>query len=149
MARILVDADACPVRDEIFRVALRRQVPAVLVSNAYLRIPEHPLLSRKIVNDGFDAADDWIAGEASHGCVVVTADIPLADRCLKAGAQVISPAGRPFTDDRIGSLLAARAILAEQRVGVAGIGAGGPAPFTQADRSRFLSALDGALARAG
>jgi hypothetical protein len=149
MARILVDADACPVRDEVFKVALRRRVPVLLVTNSYLRVPDHPLISRKIVSDGFDAADDWIAAEAGAGCVVVTADIPLADRCLKAGAQVISPAGRPFTDDRIGALLAARAILAERRVGVAGIGAGGPAPFTPADRSRFLSALDSALERAG
>lgn len=143
--RILVDADACPVKDEIYKVALRHGVAVALVANSYLRIPEHPLISRKIVSDGFDAADDWIAAEAGPASVVITADIPLADRCLKAGATVIGPNGKPFTGDSIGGALATRAIKADLRVGVAGIGAGGPAPFSKADRSRFLSALDGAL----
>lgn len=142
---VLVDADACPVKDEIYKVALRHQVPVVLVSNAWFRIPEHALISRKIVSDGFDAADDWIAEEAGPSNVVVTADIPLADRALKAGARVIGPNGKPFTDDSIGGALATRAIKADLRVGVAGIGAGGPAPFSKADRSRFLSALDAAI----
>jgi uncharacterized protein YaiI (UPF0178 family) len=143
--RILVDADACPVKDEIYQVALRHQVPAVIVANAYIRIPDHPLLSRRLVSAGFDAADDWIAAQAGAASVVVTADIPLADRCLKAGARVIAPNGKPFTPDSIGGALATRAIMADRRVGVAGIGAGGPAPFSKADRSRFLSALDAAL----
>ena len=143
--RILVDADACPVKDEIYKVALRHGVEAVIVANSYIRIPEHPLFSRKIVSDGFDAADDWIAEQATPACIVITADIPLADRCLKAGARVIGPTGKPFTPDSIGSSLAVRAIMADRRVGVAGIGAGGPAPFSKADRSRFLSALDDAL----
>lgn len=143
--RVLVDADACPVKDEIYKVALRHQVPAVLVANSYLRIPEHPLISRKIVSDGFDAADDWIAGEAGPGAIVITADIPLADRGLKAGARVLSPAGKPFTDDSIGTAMATRSIMADRRVGVAGIGAGGPPPFSKEDRSRFLSALDAAI----
>lgn len=143
--RILVDADACPVKEEIYKVALRVQVPVVLVSNAYFRIPEHPLFSRKIVSDGFDAADDWIAAEATALSLVVTADIPLADRCLKAGAKVLGPNGKPFTPDSIGGALATRAIKADLRVGVAGIGASGPPPFSKADRSRFLSALDTAL----
>jgi uncharacterized protein len=143
--RILVDADACPVKDEIYKVALRHRVPVVIVANSYIRVPEHDLISRKIVSDGFDAADDWIAAEAGAANVVVTADIPLADRCLKAGARVIAPNGRPFTPDSIGGALATRAILADLRVGVSGVGAGGPAPFTKADRSRFLSALDDAL----
>lgn len=143
--RILVDADACPVKDEIYKVALRLGVPVVIVANSYIRIPEHPLISRKIVSDGFDAADDWIAEEAGPASLVVTADIPLADRALKAGAKVLAPNGKPFTPDSIGGALATRAIMADLRVGVAGIGAGGPAPFSKADRSRFLSALDTAL----
>ena len=145
---VLVDADACPVKDEVYKVALRHQVPVVIVANSYIRIPEHPLVSRKIVSDGFDAADDWIAGAAGPVSVVVTADIPLADRCLKAGARVLGPSGKPFTDDSIGTALATRSIMADRRVGVAGIGAGGPAPFSKADRSRFLSALDAAIVAA-
>lgn len=142
---ILVDGDACPVKDEIYMVALRHQLPVTVVSNSYFRIPEHPLISRKIVSDGFDAADDWIAEKAGISSIVVTADIPLADRCLKAGARVLAPSGKPFTDDSIGTALATRSIMADRRVGVAGIGAGGPAPFSKADRSRFLSALDAAI----
>lgn len=142
---ILVDGDACPVKDEIYMVALRHQLPVTVVSNSYFRIPEHPLISRKIVSDGFDAADDWIAEKAGISSIVVTADIPLADRCLKAGARVLGPSGKPFTDDSIGTALATRSIMADRRVGVAGIGAGGPAPFSKADRSRFLSALDAAI----
>lgn len=145
---ILVDGDACPVKDEIYMVALRHQVPVLVVSNSYFRIPEHPLISRKIVSDGFDAADDWIAEQASAASIVVTADIPLADRCLKAGARVLGPSGKPFTDDSIGTALATRSIMADRRVGVAGIGAGGPPPFSKADRSRFLSALDAAIVAA-
>lgn len=142
---ILVDADACPVKDEIYKVALRHDVEAVIVANSYIRIPEHRLISRQIVSDGFDAADDWIAQQATPASVVITADIPLADRCLKAGARVLGHNGKPFTPDSIGGALATRAIMADLRVGVAGIGAGGPAPFSKADRSRFLSALDTAL----
>jgi len=143
--RILVDADACPVKEEIYRVAIRHGVAAVIVANSYIRIPDHPLISRRIVSDGFDAADDWIAAEADTLSVVITADIPLADRALKAGAKVLGPTGKPFTPDSIGSALATRDIMADLRVGVAGIGAKGPAPFSKADRSRFLSALDTTL----
>ena len=146
--RILVDADACPVKEEIYKVAWRHNVPVVLVSNARFRMPDHPLITRHIVSDSFDAADDWIAGEATDADVVVTADIPLADRCLKAGARVLGPTGKPFTPDSIGGALATRAIMADLRVGVAGIGAKGPAPFSKADRSRFLSALDTAIVAA-
>ena len=145
---ILVDADACPVRDEIYKVALRYRVEVVLVANSYIRIPEHPLISRKIVSDGLDAADDWIAARADPASIVVTSDIPLAARCLGAGARVLSPSGKAFTEDQIGSLLVTRAILAEQRVGVAGIGAGGPPPFSAKDRSRFLASLDQAIHQA-
>ncbi len=143
---ILVDADACPVKDEVYKVAWRRGVPVRIVSNARLRVPDHPLIDRITVSDAFDAADDWIAGEAREGAVVVTADILLADRCLKAGAAVIAPNGRPFTTASIGGAIATRAIMADLRAGADGIG-GGPPPFTKADRSRFLSALDEALAR--
>lgn len=146
--QIWVDGDACPVKDEVYRVAVRHGVPVTVVANAYLRIPEHRLISRQIVSDGFDAADDWIAERANARSIVVTADILLADRCLKAGARVIGPTGKAFTDDSIGAAVATRAILADLRVGISEAGtprAGGPAPFTKADRSRFLSALDEAL----
>jgi hypothetical protein len=143
--RILVDADACPVKDEIYKVAYRHQVPAVIVSNSYFRVPDHPLVGRQVVSEGFDAADDWIAEQASRDAVVVTADILLADRCIKAGAVVISPSGKPFTANSIGSAVATRAIMADLRAG--GDVVGGPAPFSKADRSRFLSALDEALVR--
>ncbi|MEP7315641.1 MAG: DUF188 domain-containing protein, partial [Sphingomicrobium sp.] len=108
--RILVDADACPVKDEIYKVAWRRAVAVVIVSNSHLRIPDHPLIERVVVSDGFDAADDWIAETASAADVVVTGDILLADRCLKAGARVIAPNGKPFTAGSIGGAIATRAI---------------------------------------
>ena len=144
--RILVDADACPVKDEIYRVAWRHEVPVTVVSNARIRIPDHPLIERIVVSDAFDAADDAIAARADAASVVVTGDILLAERCLKAGAAVIGPNGRPFTSDSIGAAIATRAIMADLRAG-AGAGIGGPAPFAKADRSRFLSALDDALVR--
>jgi len=143
--QILVDADACPVKDEVYRVAWRLDVPVTLVSNAPFRVPQHPLVSRVIVSDGFDAADDWIAERAAAGSVVVTADILLADRCLKAGATVIGPNGRPFTTSSIGNAVAVRAIMSDLRAG--GDRVGGPPPFSKEDRSRFLSALDAALVR--
>ena len=143
--RILVDADACPVKDEIYKVALRREIAVRIVSNSHLRVPAHPLIERVVVSDSFDAADDWIAGEAGARAVVITADILLADRCLKAGASVIGPNGRAFTPASIGSAVATRAIMADLRAG--GDIIGGPAPFAKADRSRFLQALDEALVR--
>jgi len=143
--RILVDADACPVKEEVYRVAYRLEVPVTIVSNAHLRVPAHPLIARVVVDDGFDAADDWIAQQADAAAVVVTADILLADRCLKAGASVIAPNGKPFTGDSIGNAVAVRAIMSDLRAG--GDRIGGPAPFTKADRSRFLSALDAAVMR--
>ncbi len=144
---VLVDADACPVKEEVYKVAWRHGVPVRVVSNAPLRVPAHPLVERVIVSGAFDAADDWIAGRAGPGAVVVTGDILLADRCLKAGAAVVAPNGRPFTAASIGAAIATRAILADLRAGADGI-RGGPAPFAKADRSRFLSALDEALVRA-
>ena len=138
--RILVDADACPVKDEIYRVAWRHGVPVAIVSNTPFRVPVHPLVERVVVSDGFDAADDWIAERAGAGAVVVTADILLADRCLKAGAAVLSSTGKPFTAASIGTAIATRAIMADLRAG--GDQLGGPAPFGKLDRSRFLQALD-------
>ena len=143
---IFVDADACPVKDEVYRVAFRREVAVRVVSNARLRVPEHPLVERIVVSDAFDAADDWIAERATAGDVVVTGDILLAERCLKAGAAVIGHNGKPFTSGSIGSAVAMRAIMADLRVG--GDVVGGPTAFTKADRSRFLQALDEALVRA-
>ena len=143
--RILVDADACPVKDEVYKVAWRRGVPVTVVSNARIRVPDHPLIQRVVVGDAFDAADDWIAEAADGKAVVVTGDILLADRCLKKGAAVIAPNGRPFTSASIGGAIATRAIMADLRSG-AGM-TSGPAPFARADRSRFLQALDEALVR--
>jgi uncharacterized protein YaiI (UPF0178 family) len=145
--RILVDADACPVKDEIYKVAWRLDVPVWVVSNSHLRVPAHPLIERVVVSDGFDAADDWIAERADPRSVVVTADILLADRCLKAGASVLSPTGKPFTTSSIGAAIATRAIMADLRAG--GDQIGGPAAFQKADRSRFLQVLDAALLRIG
>lgn len=141
--RILVDADACPVKDEIYKVAWRHEVPVVVVSNQYLHIPAHPLITRQVVSDGFDAADDWIAESADTASIVITADILLADRCLKAGARVLAPTGKPFTTSSIGGAIATRAIMADLRAG--GDQLGGPKPFAAADRSRFLQALDAAV----
>ena len=143
---ILVDADACPVKDEVYKVAWRREVPVRVVSNSYLRVPAHPLIERVVVSDAFDAADDWIVEQAGARTVVVTGDILLADRCLKKGATVLGHNGKPFTSASIGGAIATRAIMADLRAG-AGDAIGGPAPFAKADRSRFLQALDEALAR--
>jgi hypothetical protein len=145
--RILVDADACPVKDEIYKVAWRHEVPVTIVSNSPFRVPAHPLIERVVVGAGFDEADDWIAEAARPGTVVVTGDILLADRCLKAGAAVISNSGKPFTTSSIGAAIATRAIMADLRAGAVGDGIGGPAPFSKQDRSRFLSALDEALVK--
>ncbi|WP_265587368.1 YaiI/YqxD family protein [Sphingomicrobium arenosum] len=141
---ILVDGDACPVKDEIYKVAWRHGAKVVVVANSHLRVPDHPDVSRVVVSDGFDAADDWIADKAGPEAVVVTADILLAERCLKAGAAVLAPNGKPFDAGNIGSAIATRAIMADLRAGADGIG-GGPPPFTKTDRSRFLQALDRVL----
>ncbi len=145
MIRVLVDADACPVKDEVYRVAERHGAQVVIVSNSHLRVPPLPWVERVVVSDGFDAADDWIAETANAASVVVTADILLADRCLKAGATVLSPNGKPFTGASIGGAIATRAIMADLRAG--GDQLGGPPPFAKTDRSRFLQSLDAALVR--
>lgn len=143
--RIFIDADACPVKDETYKVAGRYRIPTVVVSNSFIRIPESPLISRQIVDAGPDVADDWIAGQAQPGDIVVTNDIPLADRALKAGAAAIAPNGRAFTADSIGSALAQRSIM--EHIRSTGEITGGPRAFAAADRSRFLQALDQAVNR--
>ncbi len=148
--RILVDADACPVKEEIYKVAFRHNVPVTIVANSHFRVPDHPLISKQVVSDGFDAADDWIAENATAMTIVITADILLADRCLKAGATVLGNNGRPFTTASIGGAIATRAIMADLRAGVSASdtgGIGGPKPFSKEDRSRFLQALDTALVK--
>ena len=143
--RILVDADACPVREEVYKVAFRYDIPVSVVANSFMRVPVSPLVEFVLVEAGPDVADDEIAARADARSVVVTADIPLADRCLKAGAVVIAPNGKPFTDNSIGAALAIRAIKEDLRAG--GEITGGPPPFQRRDRSQFLQALDQALVR--
>lgn len=149
--RILVDADACPVKEEIYKVAFRYAVPVTVVANQPIRVPRHELIDRVTVSDGYDAADDYVAAQASERSIVVTADILLAERCLETNATVLAPNGKPFTKDTIGSAIAARALMADLRAGVGkgegGDASGGPPPFQKSDRSRFLSALDEAIVR--
>ncbi|WP_135465648.1 YaiI/YqxD family protein [Crenalkalicoccus roseus] len=142
MTTIHVDGDACPVREEVFRVATRLDVPVVVVSNGArsARPPGLPKVRLVVVAEGADAADDWIAARIGRGDVCVTADIPLAARCLEKGARALSPRGRPWTPDNIGGALAGREVARALRE--AGAATGGPAPLTRADRARFLSALD-------
>jgi uncharacterized protein len=143
---VLVDADACPVKDEIYRVAERHGAHVAVVSNSPFRVPVSDRVRRVLVSGSFDAADDWIAEHAGPRSVVITADILLAERCLKAGARVLAHTGKSFDAASIGSAVATRAILADLRSGMDGIG-GGPPPFSKADRSRFLQALDRELVR--
>ncbi len=146
---ILVDADACPVKEEIYRVAERFDAEVRVVSNSPFRVPVSARVKRVVVSDGtggpkFDAADDWIADHADARSVVVTADILLAERCLKAGARVLKHDGREFDAASIGSAVATRAIMEDLRAGMDGVG-GGPPPFSKVDRSNFLQALDRVL----
>ncbi|MEO8196510.1 MAG: YaiI/YqxD family protein [Thermoanaerobaculia bacterium] len=146
MPRILVDADACPVKEEVYRVARRLAVPVIVVANSRLQTPIAAAIELVVVASGqLDDVDDWIALRAGPGDIVVSADIRLAARCLSAGAQVLAPDGRPFTDEGIGSALATRELLAGLRE--QGALSGGPPPFSPRDRSRFLHALDEAVRR--
>ncbi len=140
MLHIYVDADACPVKNEVYRVADRYQLKVTLVSNSRMRVPQNSRVKLEVVGDGFDEADDWIVEHVKEGDVVITADIPLAGRCITAGAEVLSNSGKRFTDDNIGQTLATRDLLTELRG--AGEITGGPAPLTQRDRSEFLQKLD-------
>ncbi len=156
-AMILVDADACPVKEEIYRVARRTNTPVKIVANSYFRVPADPGIERVVVGDGFDAADDWIATRAGPQTIVVTSDILLAERAVKAGAVVMSHNGKAFTAANIGTAVATRALAENARAmtwagrasGAREGGRSGPAPFTATDRSRFLQALDTAVHRLG
>ena len=144
--RLFIDADACPVKEEAYRVARRYGLHTFVVANAFINTPRETLIERVVVDAGPDVADDWIAERAGPGDIVVTADLPLADRALKAGAQAIDSRGRAFTPDSIGSALAGRMIGEHLRS--MGEITGGPKPFGPADRSRFLQALDQAVQKA-
>jgi uncharacterized protein YaiI (UPF0178 family) len=143
--RLYIDADACPVKAEAYRVAERRSIRTFVVANSPILAPRHSLIERIVVASGPDAADDWIAERVARGDIVVTADIPLADRCVKAGADVIAPNGRAFTEASIGMALATRNLLDGLRS--QGETTGGPKPFSPRDRSAFLQALDLAIVR--
>ncbi len=143
--RIFIDADACPVKDEVYKVAARYGLRTFVVSNSFIQIPASPMIERMIVDAGPDVADDWIAERTEPGDIVVTNDIPLADRVLKAGGAAVAPNGRPFTPDSIGSALAQRAIM--EHIRSTGEITGGPKAFAAADRSRFLQTLDETIHR--
>jgi len=138
---IYIDADACPVRQETYKVARRHHVPVTVVSNSFLRVPRESLINFIAVSDNFDAADDYIAQRADAKSVIITSDILLAERCLLAGASVLAPNGKPFTKDSIGGAIATRAIMADLRAGADMPNIGGPPPFTHKDRSKFLESL--------
>ena len=142
---IYVDADACPVKPEVYRVAERHKLKVFVVANSFLQVPREPWIERVVVPGNFDAADDWIAERARRGAIVITADIPLADRCIKAGADVIGPTGKPFTEASIGMALATRDMMEDLRA--MGSVRSGPKPFSQKDRSAFLQALNVAVQR--
>lgn len=137
---IYVDADACPVKDEVYRVARRYGIEVYVVANAPIRVPQEKLVTQVVVKGGFDVADDWIAERAGAGDIVVTTDIPLADRCLRRGARVLGPKGQEFAESSMGEALATRAL--HDMLRQSGDFGGGPAPFSKPDRSRFLSKLD-------
>jgi uncharacterized protein YaiI (UPF0178 family) len=138
---IYIDADACPVRDETYKIARRHKVPVTVVANSYIRTPREPNIDFQMVTDSFDAADDWIAERANSDAIVITSDILLAERCLKAGARVLGSNGKPMDNDTIGSQIAVRAIMADLRDGADQPTVGGPPPFSPRDRSRYLEAL--------
>lgn len=139
MFTILVDADACPVKNEVYKVAERHGAEVMLVSDSWINAPRLAFIKQTVVDRGPDAADDWIAEQSSPASIVVTADIPLAERCLNAGAKVLSPRGKPFTADDIGAAMATRALMEQLRS--TGDQMGGPAPFSDKDRSKFLQSL--------
>ena len=140
LLHIFVDADACPVKPEVYRVASRYRLDVTLVANSWMRVPNEQRIVLEVVKDGFDAADDWIVEHVQSHDIVITADIPLASRCLKQGACVIGPTGKPFTENNIGQAVATRDLLSGLRD--AGEITGGPPPLKKSDRSRFLQQLD-------
>jgi len=140
MLHIYIDADACPVKNEVYRVAGRYRLEVTLVANSAMRVPDDPRIALEVVDSGFDAADDWIVDHIQPNDIVVTADVLLASRCLKEAARVIGTSGREFTEDNIGPAVATRDLMADLRG--AGEITGGPAPLTKRDRSTFLQKLD-------
>jgi len=140
LLHIFIDADACPVKQEVYRVARRYGLDVTLVANSRMRIPNERWIALEVVEDGFDAADDWIVEHVEPDDIVITADIPLASRCMQEGSRAIGPTGRPFTEDNIGEAVATRDLLAILRSG--GEITGGPQPLTKRDRSQFLQQLD-------
>ncbi len=142
---IYIDADACPVKQEVYRVADRHGLKVLVVTNSPIAVPRDPLIERVVVGAGMDEADNWIAERVGRGDIVITADVPLASRCVKAGADVIAPNGRAFSEESIGMTLATRNLMDSLRS--AGEITGGPKPFSPRDRSSFLSALDQAIVR--
>lgn len=147
MLDIYVDADGCPVKDEVYRVARRHGLKTYVVANSYMSVPLDDKIEQVVVGGRFDAADDWIAERIGKGDIAITADIPLAARCLEKGARVISPKGYPFTEDSIGDALASRELMSQLRQ--AGVISGGPAPMAKQDKSRFLAGLEDAIRAAG
>jgi uncharacterized protein YaiI (UPF0178 family) len=145
ITRIYVDADACPVKDEVYRVAARHALPVTVVAQGFIRVPDDPLIERIAAGQAPDAADDWIMQRADGHSIVVTSDIPLASRAVKAGAVAIAPDGRVFTEEAIGMALAMRDLMTGLRS--AGETTGGPRPFSKRDRSEFLSSLDTVIRR--
>ncbi|MBO1361339.1 YaiI/YqxD family protein [Acetobacter sacchari] len=145
MTRIFIDADACPVKDEVYRVAARYNLGVFVVSNRLIAVPDQPGIERIVVDAGPDVADDWIAERAGAGDVVITADIPLAARCVANKASVLEPKGRELDGDAIGMALAVRNLMDDLRS--TGTITTGSAPFSRADRSTFLSALDRIVVR--
>lgn len=145
MSVIFVDADACPVKDEVYKVAARHEAKVFVVSNSFLRVPRNASIEQVVVDAGPDAADDWIAERAGRGSVVITADILLAERCLSGEAHVLGPTGKPFTKESIGAAVASRALMEQLRS--TGDPMGGAPPFSARDRSRFLQALHEVLTR--
>lgn len=142
---VYIDADACPVKDETYRVAERYGLSVAVVANSFIQVPREPWIERIVVSEKFDAADDWIAERARPGTIVITSDVPLASRCVKAGAEVLAPTGKPFSESGIGLALATRNLMQDLRE--AGAITGGPKPFSARDRSAYLGALDRIVVR--
>ena len=140
MLKIYIDADACPVKDEVYRVAQRHELDVIVVANTWMNTPNSDRIRLQVVDEKFDAADDWIVDHAQTDDIVITADIPLASRCLDKDARVLGPKGREFTKNNIGDIMATREIMSHLRD--LGTATGGPAPFQKKDRSRFLQSLD-------
>lgn len=143
MLHIFVDADACPIKQEVYRVARRYHLEVTLVANSWMRTPDERWIALEVVGNALDAADDWIVGQVQPHDIVITADILLASRCLQEGTRVIGPTGKPFTENNIGEAVATRDLLSQLRE--AGEITGGPAPLKKSDRSRFLQQLDEAI----